>query len=218
MDQEVFTKAYFKGLAEKLIPYGYKPETLVKAIWAGTGDMVKNDGGRTNEAVFWDKFYKIFGEGVKEHLPLFDEFYQNEFNKVKDVCGYNAEAKKTVDALKEKGFRVGLATNPIFPAVATRARIRWAGLKPEEFEFYTTYENSRYCKPSPDYYKNILDTYGISAKSCVMVGNDATEDTAAEKLGIKVFLLTDCLINKNGEDISRFAHGGFSELRKFFGI
>ena len=218
MDMEVFTKAYFGGLAKTLMPYGYNPDELVNAIWAGTANMVKNDGSRTNEEAFWEKFYQIFGEGVKEHLPLFDRFYQTDFDKVKDFCGYNPEAKRLVDDLKKKGCRVGLATNPIFPAVATRARIRWAGLTPEDFEFYTTYENSCFCKPNPNYYKSILDTHGISAESCVMVGNDAIEDVAAEKLGIKVFLLTDCLINKDGRDISNIPCGGFSELRKFFGI
>ena len=46
-------------------------------------------------------------------------------------------------AVKELGLRAVLATNPIFPAVATRSRIRWAGLEPEDFELCTTYENSR---------------------------------------------------------------------------
>lgn len=48
-----------------------------------------------------------------------------------------------------------------------------------------------------------------------MVGNDVEEDMIAERLGMKTFLLTDCLINKNGEDISKWAHGGFEELKEF---
>ena len=34
----------------------------------------------------------------------------------------------------------------------------------------------------------------------------------AETLGMGVFLLTDCLINPQGEDISRWPHGGFDDL------
>ena len=34
----------------------------------------------------------------------------------------------------------------------------------------------------------------------------------AEQLGMKVFLLTDCLINKAGEDISQYPHGSFTQL------
>ena len=45
-----------------------------------------------------------------------------------------------------------------------------------------------------------------------MVGNDAVEDVAAGQLGMKVFLLTDCLINKDGKDISAYPQGSFDEL------
>ena len=48
-----------------------------------------------------------------------------------------------------------------------------------------------------------------------MVGNDAQEDTAAAQVGMKVFLLTDCLINKQSADISQFPHGGFPELTEY---
>ena len=43
MDQEIFTKKYFKRLAAKLAPYGYEPQKLIDSIWAGTAAMVKND-------------------------------------------------------------------------------------------------------------------------------------------------------------------------------
>ena len=42
-----------------------------------------------------------------------------------------------------------------------------------------------------------------------MVGNDVNEDMVAETLGMKVFLLTDCLLNKDNKDISAYPHGGF---------
>ena len=48
-----------------------------------------------------------------------------------------------------------------------------------------------------------------------MIGNDVGEDMTASKLGMRVFLLTDCLINRSGEDISAYPHGGFPELLDF---
>ena len=62
------------------------------------------------------------------------------------------------------------------------------------------------------YYEEILRTIGAEPHECVMVGNDAKEDTAVEALGIPVFLLTDCLINSDGRDISKYPNGGFDEL------
>ena len=108
-----------------------------------------------------------------------------------------------------------LATNPIFPREATRNRIRWAGFEPESFEYYTTYENSCYCKPNPKYYLELIGKLGLKPEECLMVGNDVGEDMIAEKIGMKVFLITDCLINKNDEDISKYPHGGFKEYMKF---
>lgn len=48
-----------------------------------------------------------------------------------------------------------------------------------------------------------------------MVGNDAHEDMIAETLGMRVFLLTDCLLNRKEADISRYPQGGFNELMAY---
>ncbi len=48
-----------------------------------------------------------------------------------------------------------------------------------------------------------------------MVDNDVNEDMVAETVGMKVFLMTDCLLNKSDKDISRYPKGGFADLLKF---
>ena len=117
MDQEAFTTGYFKFLAKKLAPYGYEPKSLVDAIWAGTAAMVKNDGSCTNEQAFWKKFAAIYGEEkCQSDQGLFEDFYANEFNAARDICGFNPASVETVHKLKECGYRVALATNPAPPA------------------------------------------------------------------------------------------------------
>ncbi len=214
MDQDVFVKAYFGGISKKLAERGYEPKSLIKAIWAGTEAMIRNDGANTNEAVFWNCFKGIFGEKATQDEPYFDEFYKTDFDKVSSVCGRDNAAKETVDFIKSKGIRVALATNPIFPAIATESRIRWAGLQPADFELYTTYENSCFSKPNPKYYQHIAKELGVAPQECLMVGNDVGDDMVAEKIGMKVFLLTDNLINKQDSDITRWPHGGYKELRE----
>ena len=108
-----------------------------------------------------------------------------------------------------------LATNPLFPSVATEHRIGWAGLKPGDFELYTTYENSSYCKPNPDYYRDVAARLGVDCSECLMVGNDAAEDMqAAQSAGMSAFLLTDCLINRRDLPVD-CPHGGFDELAAY---
>ena len=215
MDQDRFTEAYFKMLTKKLLPHGYEPKKPIDSIWVGTAAMVRNTGQQTNEEAFWKKFTELNGEQVLADKPLFEEFYQKDFQQVKDFCGYNPKAAQMVAALKQRGFRLALATNPIFPAVATESRIGWAGLAPEDFEWYTTYENSSYCKPNPDYYWALLEKLKVQPEECLMVGNDASEDAAALKVGMSFFLLTDCLINKENKDISEYPQGDFDKLLEF---
>ena len=62
----------------------------------------------------------------------------------------------------------------------------------------------------------MLEKLGKDPETCLMVGNDVDEDMIpARSLGMKTFLLTDCLINKSGADISEFPGGGFGELKDF---
>ena len=215
MSQEKFVKAYFGSLAKRLAPYGFEPEALYNAIWAGMKAMVLNDGTETNEARWWESFDGTFGEISKNSRGELELYYKEDFDGVRHSCGNNPMARTVTDALKERGVRMALATNPVFPAAATYQRAGWAGLDTADFELITTYENSHYCKPNPEYYKEILAKLGLAAEECMMVGNDVDEDMIAEKLGMKVFLLTDDILNKHGKDISAYKQGGFPELLEY---
>lgn len=215
MDQDVFVHKYFSTIAMNLAKYGYEPKKLIDTIMLGTVAMVKNDGEKPNEEAFWNKFCEVYGENARDDEPKFEKFYIDDFIKVKDSCGFNVSSKGVIKKAKEKGLRLALATNPIFPAIATKSRVAWAGLDVDDFEFITTYENSSFCKPNLNYYKEILQKLNVSADECLMVGNDVGEDMVAKELGMEVFLLTDCLINKKNEDISYYPNGGFEELFKY---
>ncbi|MBO5394445.1 MAG: HAD family hydrolase [Clostridia bacterium] len=215
MDQEVFTKTYFGLLAKHLAPYGYASNDVVQAVLAGTKAMVKNDGIMTNEDAFWKLYGENFGEEKKNDIVIFEKFYNEDFDKVQVSSGFNAKANSAVVKAKELGFRVVLATNPIFPRIATEKRMKWAGLNQADFELFTTYENSSYCKPNLKYYQAILDRLGLKGEECLMVGNDVGEDMIAADLGMKVFLVTDCLINKEGKNISVYPHGNLDDLMRY---
>ena len=215
MDQDLFLKAYFGGLVKAMVPHGYDPDLVVKSIWAGTKAMIENDGSKTNEEVFWNCFCGFFGAQARNDEPLFHKFYETDFQKVSTVCGHDPRAAEAIHEIKQLGYRTILATNPLFPPIATQSRVRWAGLQPEDFELITTYDNSGSCKLNLRYYEEILQKRGLKAEECVMVGNDVGEDMIAAKLGMKVFLLTDCIINKANADIDQFPHGSFPELMAF---
>ncbi|MCD7729155.1 MAG: HAD family hydrolase [Clostridia bacterium] len=215
MDQDKFTKEYFGRLAAYFVPYGYDPKQLVNAVMGGTMAMINNDGSRTNEQAFWQTFAQTFGEKVYNEIGFFEEFYLTDFNNLKSCCGYTPQANSLVKGLKAQGCKVILASNPVFPLAAHRARMGWAGLDVSDFDYITSYENSRYCKPNPDYYREIMASAGCNPQDCIMAGNDVTEDMVARTLGLKVYLVTDCIINRKNEDISAYPHGNFAEMSDY---
>ncbi len=218
MDQDQFVNSYFSFIAKYMAKYGFEPKELIATIWQGTKAMMKNNGKKLNSEVFWEVVEEHYKDKMQIERELFDNFYKVDFAGVKEVCGYNIEASTTVRKIKEKGFRTALATQPIFPSIATEQRIKWSGCEVSDFELVTSYENISFTKPVPEYYMEVCRRLGVKPSECLMVGNDVDDDMVTADLGMNVFLLTDCLINHSQKDISLYPHGSFCDLLKYLNI
>lgn len=211
MDQEEFIKLYFKGLYTRFSG-AYDFELFEKAIWKGTGAMYQNDGRYSNEDLFWAVFTKEMDVLRADIEDEFTDFYNKEFSIARGATKARPAITAFVHRLSENGYRLVAATNPLFPKTATRNRLRWAGFNPDDFCHITTYEHCHFCKPNLKYYEEILQTIGSRPEECVMIGNDNQEDMCVESLGIKGFLVTDCLINRDNADINCSWTGTWQEL------
>ncbi len=215
LNQDRFARAYLDAVADFFAQSGYNGRHVVRALWEGMTAMLQNDGSQTNADAFWAGYCHRMGPNGRQDALLFEEFYASEFAKVRRICGDGTQSAELISWLKAQNINLILATNPVFPRIATLQRIRWAGLEPQDFQWITTYENTSFCKPNPDYYREILKNCNLQPEQCIMVGNDTTEDLAAAKLGIPVFLLTDCLLDKAHVDVGEIPHGSFRELKEF---
>lgn len=213
-EQEDFIKIYFSELCKKLAPMGYQPDRTVKSVWGGTKAMIMNDGSRLNSEAFWETF-NTMNPGLPDARSTCDEFYTHEFEKAKQSLKYIPDHKPMIDRLKSAGLRVVLATNPIFPLDGVRTRMAWVGLRPEDFELVTWYDNSTYCKPNPKYYQEILGKIDAEPQECIMVGNSVSEDMAAEKLGMTVFLANEFVENPEKLDYSDYRQGSVADAERF---
>ena len=215
MDQDEFIRMYFVSILGKLGSLGYDTSVMRPALEGAVVATLRNDGSLSNEERFWETFEALSGkaDGVRREI---DSYYEQEFNSVIDAtCEAYDRVGEVLTRVKKKGLRSILATNPLFPMVATHARIRLGGMSPSDFEYVTAYENSSYCKPNPLYFPELLTKLGVSPDECVMIGNDTRDDFSAHALGIPVFVLTECLINTPNVDLSAYPHGGFDELLAF---
>ena len=214
-EQDAFIKAYMKLLCADMAPKGYVPEQVVQAIWAGCEAMVKNDGTVYNNIRFWEAFCAILGERVRAEETNLDGFYLGDFDKARAVLQGESCAKELVDLLKEKGYTVVLATNPLFPEQAQRTRMAWAGLTPSDFALVTHYANSHFCKPNLRYYEEILQTLGKTPEQCLMIGNSVAEDMIAEALGMQTYLITGYVENPQNEPTDPFAQGTLADFLEY---
>lgn len=217
MNQDKFIEKYFKDLTSYMCQNGeHEPDGYYKAIWHGVKAMLQNDNSVSNEEAYFKALGEIYGEDVAngEYLK-YKDFYATKYLEAKSETWYTKRSRELVNSLKERGIRVALATNPVFPSIATNARMSWVDLKPEDFELVTTCDNTGYSKPNPKYYLDIAHKLTVDPRDCLMVGNDADDDMPAKNVQMDVFLLTDCLINKKEKDISEYPHGSFDELLKY---
>ena len=216
MNQDNFIRKYFGEISKFLaVNGGYEPKQFMDSMGRGIGAMMKNDGSATNEDAFFSTFGALTGFDISDKKDVFDEFYKNEFQAVSAACWKNPIIPEIISKLKDDGYRIAVATNPLFPLIANKYRLQWAGLDIDDFEYCTSYETSRYCKPNLKYYEAILSHLSVRAEDCLMVGNDVREDMIARELGIEVFLVTDCIINSENRDINDFPHGSWNDFLKF---
>lgn len=130
-------------------------------------------------------------------LPLNeDEFSQAYFKLLAEhMEPYGYTKDEIINEIKSLSLKVMLTTNPIFPFVATKERMGFIGLKPEDFDYVTTYENSKYTKPNPLYFKEVMDLFNLKSDEVILFGNNTKEDgDAARALGIKCYLVTGNII------------------------
>ncbi|RXJ04148.1 HAD family hydrolase [Anaerobacillus alkaliphilus] len=212
MDTEAFIKNYLGHLAPRVASI-IDPQEFIKALWAGTEAMMRNlEEEKTNEQVFEETFLKLVKLNKEDIWPTLDEFYSEIFPTLSHLTSPTPLAKKVVEKALEQGYRVALATNPVFPKVAIYERLRWAGIADMPFEVVTVYENSTYTKPHTQYYQAICNRLEIDPTDCIMIGNDKQEDLAASKIGMKTFLVEGHVIDRGEPVYPIDDHGTLEEL------
>jgi len=187
---ETFIPAYFQALT-RWVAHLIPPEQLIVELMRATDTMTANDGtGSTNEQVFAAAFYPSVGYDPDELRPVFEQFYVEEFPKLRSLTGIRPEARPLVEWALERGLQVAIATNPIMPRLAIEQRLEWADVPVTEFDYalVTVYEDMHATKSHPAYYREILTRLGRQPDECLMVGDDPQRDIAqAASVGIPTY-------------------------------
>ncbi len=184
---DIFLARYFEAISAhvaSLVP----PKQFMANLLSATQVMLANDGRATNEEVFASAFYPLIGRPRAEMEPVFIDFYLHAYPALRKHTRCLPEAREAVQAAFDRGLEVVIATNPLFPDIANRQRLNWAGVGDFPYRLVTSYENSRACKPNPLYYRQIMETIGRQPARALVVGNEAG-DMASAQIGCQTFLV-----------------------------
>ncbi len=209
-----FETIYYKSLSEsfkEIIP----PENFMKILYGSVMSMVKNTEYRTNEEVFRDTLRSYVKDDLDTYTEMFKSYYKNEFHVLKEAVLDHTEMQEATKLLKNKGYELVIATNPLFPKEAIDERIKWSGVDRNDFSYVSYFEKNHYCKPNIQYYEEILENINKAPDECIMVGNDVLEDLIAGKLGITTYLVTNHLLNRNNIKIETDYMGNYQEFLTF---
>ena len=219
MEIDDFLNAYFELLTKEFSGI-FERKTFINNLMSATKKMINNNGEKINKEIFIEVFFDLFQidkkQEIEEVMDMFNFFYKEEFPLLKSQVKSRGLAEHLVKKMRADGYRLVLATNPIFPIEAIEERLHWINVKPGDFSLITNYENMHYCKPNINYYKEIIELLNIEGSSCIMIGNDVQEDMVAGKLGMRTYLVTDFLIDRNEDKSNYDWKGTFEELLKLF--
>jgi len=183
-----FLPAYFAGLEKRLAKF-VEDKNLRQLMSASVRAIQTNDDPNvTNEQAFFADFTQRIGHPYEALQPILNAFYREDYPHLRQYTTPHPEAKEIVKHLLDQGYKVIIATNPLFPATAIDQRLAWADVGNFPYALVTTLENSHFSKPDTRYYREILAKVESDPQTTLMVGDDPTNDIApARQLGIKTW-------------------------------
>ncbi len=189
-DMDTFLPQYF-SLLDGFANEHLHVANFLPAVLKASQIMVANkDPLLTNNAVFWTEIKKLTGIDRVEAEPLFEEFYRVDFEQLQGATSKISTSAELIRTCFRDGYKLVIATNPMFPRSAVEARLRWAGIPVDEFAYalVTTIENMHATKPHDEYYGEILEMVNCAPQDALMVGDDWKRDIEpAVRMGLSTY-------------------------------
>ena len=125
-NMDAFIPAYFQALSKHLFGR-VSPDVMLRALMHGTNLMNESyDPTRTLQEIFESDFYPALGITKQELVEVIDDFYDNIFPTIGGHTRQRPDAAPLIEWALSQGFRIAIATDPLFPRKATWHRVRWA--------------------------------------------------------------------------------------------
>lgn len=189
-DMDTFLPGYLQALSKHLAPYA-DSRRMIPALLRATDEMSANQRPDcTLKEVFDSRFYPELGLSGGELQEEIETFYGQVFPKLKALTTPYPQAVRLVEEALRRGYRLVVATNPLFPRAAILQRLAWAGLSVDDYPFdlISSYETFHFAKPNPAFLAECLARVGWPEGPVVVLGDSVENDIEpARKLGLAFY-------------------------------
>lgn len=209
IDGEQFLDDYVMAFARYFTHWG-DVTTFQQVVMAASVPIFQEHPDLTNGEVFRRHLARHLGVSEDVVAREMDRLHRETLPSLPIPRAPIAAARPCVEAALEQGYRVVVATTPIYPLDAIALRLRWAGLDDIPWDLVTHSENMHSCKPDVAYYREVAARVDCAPEQCLMIGDDRLQDMPAAKCGMFVYWTG---AKANSEDIWG---GPLAHLTRFF--
>jgi FMN phosphatase YigB (HAD superfamily) len=214
VDMQRFVAGYLRRLTEHMSRQ-VDPMQAARVLHQAVAAMFANtDAERTLESILFEVLNVEIAMSSQQYEEYLEQFCQNDLQSLRPLVRAHPLSSQLVDSSLSNGWKVVLATNPIFPRPVVDARLAWGDLDGDLFHHITSYETAHFCKPSPAFFEELLDLLQVPAENCLMVGNDPLHDLSASQVGMQTCLLTPWRIKRPGASFKADWLGSHEDLLK----
>lgn len=212
VDMQLFVAGYLRRLTEQMSAQ-FDPARAARVLHQAVAAMFANtDAEKTLEDILYEVLYVELAMSAQEYRQSLERFCREGLDSLSPLVKGHPLSSQLIDLSLMRGWKVVLATNPIFPRVVVDARLKWGNLDRDAFHHVTSYETAHFCKPSPAFFEELLESMEVPAEACLMVGNDVLHDLSASQVGIRTCLLTPWCIKRPGVSFQADWQGSHEEL------
>ena len=139
---------------------------------------------------------------------------------ITEVIDYKANADQALKKLKEKGYRLVLATTTARRTIDLynnqNKNLMSKAKFDEVFDLILSNDEVKEKKPSPEIYLKVLEMLNVKAEECLVVEDSLEGVMSANSAGIEVLNIPDKFSEKNQKEIDKLADFKLNNFEEFF--
>jgi FMN phosphatase YigB (HAD superfamily) len=153
----------------------------------------------TNSVFIVSLIAQYSGISAREVSAGLRDFYADVHPLLRSCVRPVQGAAELLSLLRETGYAVVIATNPIYPLEAILQRLSWGNLpnREDDYAFVTHAANMHFAKPDRAYYAEILARIGVEPDEALMIGDSIKNDIEpATMMRLHTYHITDTECSK----------------------